>query len=99
MSGTHSMSSVASVASQAEHVKNPSTLQNFERVDTVIAGLLSGLYRVINSYLPVQMSVFSGTLDMKDITLNEQEQVLNRLKSQIRMENIDDSKTKDQLLN
>ena len=41
MSETHSESTVASVASQT--FDNPSSLQNFEREDKVIEGLLSGL--------------------------------------------------------
>ena len=45
------------------------------------------------------MSVFSGTLDLKDITLNEQEKVLYRLKSKIRIENIDDINSMDPLFN
>ena len=50
MSGTHSKSSLASEASQAEHVEmeSPSSLKTFEREDTVIEGLLSGLYKVLS---------------------------------------------------
>ena len=50
MSGTHSKSSLASEASQDEHVEmeSPSRLKTFEREDTVIKGLLSGLYKVVS---------------------------------------------------
>ena len=50
MSGTHSKSSLASEASQTEHVEmeSPSRLKTFEREDTVIKGLLSGLYKVVS---------------------------------------------------
>ena len=50
MSGTHSKSSLASEASQVEHVEmeSSSSLKTFEREDTVIEGLLSGLYKVVS---------------------------------------------------
>ena len=51
MSGTHSKSTMASAASQAEPVENPSNLENFEREDTVIEGLLTGLFKVIKTHI------------------------------------------------
>ena len=39
------------------------------------------------------MNVLSGTLNLDDITLNEQENVLNRLKSKIKNESRDNSRS------
>ena len=47
MTGTNSKT-LASVESQGEPLVSPSNFETFEREDTVIEGLLSGLYRAMN---------------------------------------------------
>ena len=46
MTGTN-YEPTASVESKGESVVGPSNFETFEREDTVIEGLLSGLYRVL----------------------------------------------------